>query len=112
VADRLRHDVQKFTAEGEFVLRWGGRGDGAGTFDAPGGLDVDDEGNVWVTDMRNHRIQLFTADGGFLTDWGREGGEGGAFRTPNDIEVRGDLIYVSDSDNHRIQRFRRVRAAP
>ena len=35
----------------------------------PGGVAVNKEGNVYVTDG-NHRIQKFTSDGTFIIKWG------------------------------------------
>lgn len=51
------------------------------------------------------RIQRFDADGQWLAAWGATGDRPGEFVRPQSLMVRGDLLYVADSCNHRIQRF-------
>ncbi|MEC8301828.1 MAG: hypothetical protein VX035_08940, partial [Planctomycetota bacterium] len=55
----------------------------------------------------NHRVQKFTRDGEVLGTWGTNGKEPGQLYQPwglaQDSEGR---LYVLDSYNHRIQRFR------
>ena len=58
--------VQKFTADGEFVKRWGGWGDHDGEFRGTGGVAVDQQdGTVYVTDRGGRRVEAFDADGAF-----------------------------------------------
>jgi hypothetical protein len=49
---------------------WGREGFGALEFQRPRGIDVDDEGRVWVVDWGNHRIQVLRADGTFVVAFG------------------------------------------
>ncbi|MGI9473344.1 MAG: NHL repeat-containing protein [Rubripirellula sp.] len=51
------------------------------------------------------RIQKFDPQGNFITQWGGNGQEPGRFVRPQSLEVRGDVLWVADSCNHRIQRF-------
>ena len=51
--------IQVFTRNGVFLTKWGEEGIGAGQFDSPFGIAVDDNGNVYVADTYNHRIQKF-----------------------------------------------------
>lgn len=82
----------------------------------PTGLDVDANGNVYVALSGAHQIAKFNPDGNtFALDntFGTAGLVGGAgsgngeFNTPYDIAVspNGAELSVSDSGNHRIQRF-------
>ncbi|MGB2242837.1 MAG: peptidyl-alpha-hydroxyglycine alpha-amidating lyase family protein [Flavobacteriaceae bacterium] len=64
--------VVKFSKEGEFLMQWGALGDEDGQFVIPHGIDLDDEGNVYVADRENNRIQKFTADGVHLKTWQNE----------------------------------------
>ena len=123
VADSGNHRIQKFAADGTFVTAWGHacrmfeeqqgceEPDGAGGFYDPWGLAVDADGFVYVADTWNHRVQKFTADGAFVTMWGSYGvsesgsGGGGLFWGPRDITTEGELVYVSDTGNKRIQVF-------
>ncbi|MEK7275089.1 MAG: hypothetical protein AAB110_07520 [Candidatus Desantisbacteria bacterium] len=42
--------------EYEFVTKWGGQGGGDGQFSYPFGVDIDANGNVYVTDAGSNRI--------------------------------------------------------
>ena len=110
-----------------FLAKWGTFGTGDGQFNLPYDVSVDPLGNVYVADHSNHRIQKFDGNGTFLRMWGwgvktpvyefqicssscRSGiaGSGnGQFFWPEG--VAGDAsgnIYVADSYNDRIQKFR------
>jgi tripartite motif-containing protein 71 len=52
-------EVRKYTAAGQLITRWGGRGTGDGKFDAPAGIAVDSAGDVYVVDSENDRVQKF-----------------------------------------------------
>jgi len=66
VADGLGNArVAKFTKDGVFVKSWGSRGTGEGQFSTPHGIQVDADGNVYVSDRGNKRIQVFDNDGTF-----------------------------------------------
>ena len=67
--------IQKFTANGIFITKWGSEGSGNGQFNYPEGIAIDSSGNVYVAD--GNRIQKFTSNGTFITKWGSIGiGEG------------------------------------
>jgi hypothetical protein len=99
LVDRENNRVEKFGAEGEFMLAWGGGvadgssealqtcmatcfkgvpGAGAGQFgERPGGVAVDNSlglsrGDVYVEDRENSRIAKFSASGEFLLMFGGE----------------------------------------
>ena len=91
-------------------------GTGPGQFNFPRAVAVDADGNVYVADSGNNRIVVFGPDGGFLREWGStcklDTGEGcanggvGQFNEPWGIAVGADgSVYVSDTWNHRIQKF-------
>lgn len=58
--------IIKFSPEGKYLFEWGKKGDAEGEFNIPHGLDLDDKGNVYVTDRENSRIQVFDSSGRFL----------------------------------------------
>ena len=58
--------VQKFTKDGEFVVRWGTKGTNEGQFVTPHSIAVDGKDNVYVADRGNNRIQVFDNNGKFL----------------------------------------------
>lgn len=108
VADQHNHRVQKFDAEGRFLLAWGEEGAGPSQFKYPFGVAVDSRGDVYVSDMDNHRIQKFSPRGGFIRAAGRYGSGRGEFKHPYGLAFDGkDNLYVIDTLNYRIQRFDR-----
>jgi len=110
ISDEMNSQIQKFTADGQFVSKWGreGEGDkpGPGEFNSPRGIDVDNDNFVYVADSQNHRIQKFTSDGNFVSEWGAEGSEDGNFDRPYGVATDTiGYIYVADTYNNRIQKF-------
>ena len=100
------------TADPEFLRQWGQVGTGPGQFRLPDGLAVDSGGSVWVADRDNNRIQRFTWDGKVqpFAPFKRHSltSRRGKFNLPYGVVVNGlGEIYVSDTQNHRIQQFTR-----
>lgn len=94
-------------------LVFGSQGSQPGEFDAPRGMAFAPDGSLYVADSRNHRIQHFDAQGNFLGEWGSFGdllntnnAPLGTFNEPWGVAVDADgFVYVSDTWNHRIQKF-------
>jgi len=106
VVDELNFCVQKFTANGTFVTRWGSQGAGNGQFNRPQGIAVDGAGNVYVADTDNHRIQKFTASGEYVTQWPSSTVEDGPYAAPAGIVVDSSgNIYVADTILERVAKF-------
>jgi peptidylamidoglycolate lyase len=98
------------------ILMWNGEdgslidGWGAGMFRMPHGLSIDENDNVWVTDVARNQVYKLSHDGDLLLVLGEDGVEGwdnGHFAQPTDIEFGIDnSIYVSDGYvNCRIVNF-------
>ncbi len=106
VADEWLNRISIFTADGDWIGKWGTFGRGDGEIDRPCGLAFDQDDNLYLADGRNNRIQKFTKDGSFLAKWGREGAGDGEFSLPwgIDIDRNGD-VYIADWRNDRIQKF-------
>jgi hypothetical protein len=118
-ADSALAPILKLDRSGTVVASFG-----AGLFVVPHGIDVDDEGNVWVTDAsdgvnaaknKGHQVFKFSPDGKVLMVLGRAGMPGdapGLFNRPSDVLVApsGD-IFVADGhggdSNSRIVKFSR-----
>ena len=80
------------------------------SFIMPHGLTVDNENNVWVTDVAFHQIFKFTHEGTLLLKIGEQGIPGNdslRFNMPTDIAVCKDgSFYVSDGyGNSRVVKF-------
>jgi DNA-binding beta-propeller fold protein YncE len=98
--------IQKFDAQGNYLLQWGGPGEGVGQFRRPQNLAIDGENRIWVADSCNHRIQVFDAQGQFRFAWGEEGSEPGQLYYPYDLVLGEDeTIYLCEFGNHRVQKF-------
>ena len=106
VADSENDRIQKFDADGTFLLQWGSTGTGDGQFSLPTGVAVDDTGSVYVADGFNDRIQKFDTTGTFLAKWGSSGSGNGQFSLLGGVttDSAGD-VYVSDIGNARVQKF-------
>jgi DNA-binding beta-propeller fold protein YncE len=83
-----------------------------GQFQRPRGIAVAPDGSLYVADTNNHRIQHLARDGGAIHTWGSfadiSKGEapGGTFFEPWGIAVGPDgSVYVTDTWNHRVQKF-------
>ena len=106
VSDTSNARIQKFTSDGQALLKWGRDGSFDGAFFFPRGVAVDFVGNIFVADESNNRIQKFDARGSFLAKWGREGAGPGQFKSPWGIACDAlGHVYVVDTGNHRIQKF-------
>ena len=70
----------------------------------PWGIDIDQEGCIYIADWRNDRIQKFDANGNVLMNVGSTGSGEGEFKRPTGVAVDKDgIIYVADWDNDRVQ---------
>ncbi|TWI09432.1 3-phytase [Lysobacter ruishenii] len=68
-----------------------------------------EDGHTWLiaTAKTSHRLLVFDADSGaLLRTFGFLGKGTGEFRRPNGVAVHGDLLFVVERDNRRVQTFR------
>jgi tripartite motif-containing protein 71 len=109
VVDTFNNRIVKHSPYRESDVVWGGLGSGNGQFNNPQGIAIDSSGSVFVVDAGNNRIQVFNSSGGFITKWGSLGTATGRFNNPYGVALRNHYVYVTDSENHRIQEFRYTR---
>jgi predicted membrane-bound mannosyltransferase/DNA-binding beta-propeller fold protein YncE len=109
VADTWNHRIQKFTANGEFIITWGfgiSQTDDPFGFYGPRSVAVDAQGRVFVTDTGNKRVVVFDSQGQFLTKFGQSGLAPGEFEEPVGLAIDSQgALYVADTWNQRIQVF-------
>ncbi len=112
---------QQPAAEDEYTTKFttiraarviGNEGTGGGQFEYPRNVAIDAQGNLYVVDSENARIQKFDSSGKFLLMWGSKSPDNNpapppsTFSQPWGIAVDKDgNVYVSDTWNHRIQKF-------
>ncbi|MCB0005308.1 MAG: TIGR03663 family protein [Anaerolineales bacterium] len=113
VADSGNHRIQVFDPNGVYRFSFGEPGSAEGQLNEPWSIAVDDA-FVYVADTWNHRLQKFTLEGDFVSVIGRSGspsdgdpGDGLFFGPRQIILLEPDQLLVSDTGNHRIQRFTR-----
>lgn len=111
VTDTRRHQVFKFSHDGELLLTVGEKGK-AGLdethFNQPTDVSVLPDGSFYVSDgYGNSRVVKFSAEGKFEFDWGKKGKAPGEFNLPHALarDAKG-RIYVADRSNKRIQIFK------
>jgi DNA-binding beta-propeller fold protein YncE len=111
--------VVKFDPEGNAVTTFGG-----GMFIWPHGMDVDGQGNVWVTDAvtvarvppdgkRGHQVVKFSPEGEVLMVLGTPGAPGNGpnqFNAPSDVAIaeNGDIFVADghgDDTNNRVVKY-------
>jgi DNA-binding beta-propeller fold protein YncE len=103
------HVVLKLSPEGRVLLALGRMripGDDVLHFNQPTDVAFDRDGNIYVTDgYGNSRVLKFDKYGNPMLGWGMKGTGTGQFDTPHTIAIDGDLVYVGDRENARIQIF-------
>lgn len=98
--------IDVFSADGEFLRRWGGRGSEDAKFQTATEIAVGAAGDVYVVDANNSLIQVFDSTGRLIRKWGSQGEGPGQFWFPGGIAIdrHGD-VYVTDIGNRRVQKF-------
>ncbi|UCG32020.1 MAG: 6-bladed beta-propeller [Phycisphaerales bacterium] len=66
------------------------------------------DGKLYVVDVSAHDIKVLELDGSLRRLLGSRGREAGEFNFPCDIVHDGDLIWVVDAGNHRVQGLTRT----
>ncbi|MGC9398109.1 MAG: C1 family peptidase [Anaerolineae bacterium] len=111
VAEELGARLLKYdTSDGANLLSLGTAGfqnRGTYTFDHPKDVAVDGGGNLWMVDR--HRVAQYDPSGHFLQEFPPDdpwnaGDDDSHFNTPRGIAFDSEgRMYISDSENHRIQ---------
>ena len=71
----------------------------------PNGIAVHDSGDIYVACTDDHSIHVFDQGGHEKRTIGSGGGGDGQFSSPYSISIKGDVMYVADYYNHRIQKL-------
>jgi DNA-binding beta-propeller fold protein YncE len=81
----------------------GESGLGAGEFEGPADIAVDEDGNFWVVDTEGDRVQEFNAEGKFTVKVGWGGPH--ELSEPSAIAVSSGHVWVADTGHNRIEEF-------
>ena len=71
----------------------------------PQGVAVDEDDNIYVTDVESHRLSKFNSDGKLVKSVGGKGGRTGQFDWSRGVALKDNKLSVCDRNNHRIQVF-------
>ena len=90
-----------------YVKTLGTAGQGAGEFQMPLGLAIDESDRIYIADAGNNRVQVIDAAGNYITEFGGRGWQRGEFDHPSDIALSFQRsyrhLYVIDTRNNRVQ---------
>lgn len=100
VVDGISRQINVFGLDGSYISTFGKE-----TFTDPGGIAVDDEGRVYVSDGFNHRIVVY-ANRRVVETYGKAGSGPGEFQNPGNLAYYQGRLYVVDRQNARVQVFR------
>jgi peptidylamidoglycolate lyase len=106
VFHRGDHPIMCFEGmTGKLIAAWGD-----GLIGVAHGLKVDQENNVWVTDIKNQQVYKFSHDGALLMTVGAKevaGLDGKHFNQPTDVVVapNGDFYVADGYGNSRVTKF-------
>ncbi len=106
IADYMNSRVQKYTADGQFLLQWT-----CGSTDEPPSqwplrLGIDGRGRVFVADTWLHRIQVYTSAGQSLYEWEwQDEGSGGTHDFHYIAVDNTGNVFISDKARNLVQKF-------
>lgn len=92
VSDTTNFRVQVFDLEGNFTAKFGKIGDTPGYFSRNKGIDVDNEGRIYVVDAAFENVQIFDKEFKLLLYMLTPGGEKHNVNLPADITIDYDNI--------------------
>jgi DNA-binding beta-propeller fold protein YncE len=100
LSDPDNHRTVHLDQDGGLVSTLGSglRDSGEYGFNTPGGLFLDDRGNLYVVDILNYSVKKYSPSGEFLFSIGEAGDTEGAFSRPKAVAVDGKgRMFVSDT---------------
>lgn len=105
VADASNDRLVKFSDNLMIDTMLGGK---SYEFSGPRYMDFDQSGRMYVTDKYRHQIKVIDQNGKLLTILGahRAGRGDGLFDRPEGVAIDGQDIWISDTYNNRVVRYR------
>jgi hypothetical protein len=101
VADEFNHRIQKFTADGDFMLKWDNTHPNGAQFNYPCYLTTDEDGNIYVTNLSResslpNNISKVNQNGQLIESWDTVPYASGIALDEN------QYMYVTEELLHRI----------
>lgn len=103
VGDFGNFRIQILNTNGKPLKWFGTPGDVSGSFFRLKGIAVDSEDHIYAADGAFANIQVFDRTGQLLTYIGENGPRKGQFSMPVGICFQGNMLYVADQFNSRVQ---------
>ena len=75
------------------------------SFNRPFDVALDNEGYLYVAEIRNHCITKLTTKGQYIKRFGSQGSAPGQLYCPSFLTIDNNLVYVTEEDNHRVSIF-------
>jgi DNA-binding beta-propeller fold protein YncE len=102
--------VDRYSSSGQLLASWGAPKPVITRygFPSPAFIGLDPAGDVYLADTLRNAVQEYGPTGTLLHSWGGPGSYAGQFHHPGGIAVAPDgTLYVSDTENQRVQRLHR-----
>lgn len=96
--------VQKFSADGKYLLQWQMPQTELGR---PKGMGLDSDGNVIVIEPHYSRVNHFSPEGVLVSQWGVHGTNEGQLAFPRSVAInsRGEMYLTEFVSTERVQHF-------
>ena len=66
---------------------------------------VHDNGDIFVSDGKNHSVHVYDQEGAEKRRIGSKGNGDRQFNGPNGVAIKGDVLYVTEINRHRVQKL-------
>lgn len=87
---------------GEFVLRFGGKGDDDEHLDKPEGISVAPNGDIYVADYNTGDVKVYDKDHSWKFTFSEYGSEPGQNIKSEFTDIRDGKYYMPEAGNHRV----------
>lgn len=112
VVDALNFRVARYTLDGVFVTAFGEAGGAGGGFVRPKAVAAGGNDAIYVSDAQRDMVLVFAWDGVFQYAIGGDEPGPGQLAHPAGLAVDGDVLYVADSQNRRLQAYQILGGRP
>ena len=90
---------------GEYLGRFGGKGDEDEHLDKPEGIAVDDSGNIFVADYNTGYVKVYDKDHNWVMTFSDYGDAPGENIKSEFMDIHDGLLYMPEAGNHRVNVF-------